>query len=343
MSNRNGTHPHTVTLQQIADLAGVHVSTVSRILRAPNSSSASAETVRGIARELGYRPDWNAASLRTQQSKTIGVLVPRLTDHVLAAVYDAVELTANGLGFETFVANTHDDVTEQRRRVDLLLSRRVDGLVLGDCHLDGSNLAYLDSQGIPYLLVNRRSGTALSVTADDLHGGRLVGRHLVAAGHRRIGIVTGPSHASTAVDRSDGCREAARELGVLIGDDDVVSTGFNVADGREGAELLLQQPNPPTAIFAANDFTAIGVLGVLRDRGLQPGLDIAVVGYNDIPLAAELTVPLTTVSSPMEEMGRQAVESLMQILGGGDPLSQTLAPALVIRQTSPSKWVERHA
>lgn len=330
--------PGRITLRVIADLAGVHPSTVSRVLRRAASGrlpgSPNDLRITRIASELGYVPDPNAASLKTNRTHAIGVLVPRLTDTVLALIYDSVEATANAAGYETFVANTHDRPEEQLRRMRLLISRRVDGLILGDAHISGNNLSYLSHLSTPFVLMNRRSPGHLSVTCDDFQGGHLVGEHLASLGHNLIGIVAGAEWASTSIDRIAGCIAGARTYGVKIPRRRIITTGYDTDAGRVGTDLLLKQAPPPSAIFALNDFAAIGAMGALRARGLVPGRDVAVVGYNDLALCAELPISLSSVRSPLEEMGMKATEALLSLLQGGAPRSLTLAPTLEIRESS---------
>lgn len=329
------------TLRQIAEAAGVAVSTASRVLTRSRQgrppSSARAERVLEAAARLNYEPDHHAASLRTRRTHMIGVLVPHLTDVVLSTIYEGVDSASSELGYQTVVANTLDKVEEQRRRAELLLSRRVDGLVFGDAHSDDPFLAELDARHVPFVLVSRSHPGFDSVTCDDLAGGRLVGNHLADLGHRRIGIVAGQAYASTGRERASGCLEALSDRGIAVSRSMVVNSTFDVAGGREAALRLMQRKEPPTAIFAVNDSTAIGVMGALRDLGVAVGKEVAVVGFNDISIAGEMPVPLTTVRSPLVEMGRVAAQLLISRLGG-DLSSRgrhvRLAPRLMVRESS---------
>ncbi|ANI40914.1 LacI family DNA-binding transcriptional regulator [Mycolicibacterium vaccae] len=328
-----------VTLKVVAEAAGVHPSTVSRALRRTTGKGAddpNSVRIREIAKSLGYVPNANAASLKTHRSTAFGVIVPRLTDVVLSGTYDAIEHTANAAGFDTFVANSHDDPAEQLRRIELLLGRNVDGLIIGDARLDNDNVAGLDRRGVKFVLVNRRKPGQLSVTCDDYRGGWLIGEHLADLGHQRVGIITGPRWASTATDRLSGCVDALESRGVVVHPDMRLHQGFDAADGAAGARTLLTAEQRPTAIFAANDASAIGVMGVLRDFGMRVRDDVAVVGYNDIDLCASLPVPLTTVRSPFREMGTIASQTLLSLVEGRSVSSAMLQPQLVVRESTSS-------
>jgi LacI family transcriptional regulator len=333
-----GANRAAVTLKTVAQAAGVHTSTVSRALRrvAHDGDAANPRDLElaELADSMGYVPNPNAASLTTRRSMAFGVLVPRLTDTVLATVYDALEETANRAGYATFVSNTHDDPGEQRRLVSLLLGRAVDGLIIGDARLDNDNIARIREQGAGVVLVSRHCPGAPAVTIDDLAGGRIAGEHLVALGHRRLGVVCGPLYASTAADRLEGFRSALAAGGVALAPDLIREEGFDVAAGRRGAQRLLDSPEPPTAIFAMNDDCAIGVLSVLRERGLTVGRDVSVMGYNDIPISRELTVPLSTVGCPIREMGIRAAEAMLAVVHRLPVSSMTVQPTLVARATT---------
>ncbi|NKS65966.1 substrate-binding domain-containing protein [Rhodococcus hoagii] len=328
------------TLRLIADELGVHVSTVSRVLNgtsAPGTrtaSAATAERIRTLADSLGYRPNLHAASLRTNRTNLIGVLVPRLSDYVLATIYEGIEEAAEESGLSTFVTNSLDNPENQSTRTEMLLARNVDGLIFGDAHLDHRFLDGVAERGTPFVLVSRRAGGHPSVTCDDCAGGALAAEHLLARGHRRVGVIAGLPFASTTVDRTSGFVDAFARAGHAVPADDIVYTGFDAAGWSSGATALLERSPDLTAIFATNDFAAIGAYGALRDAGREVGRDVAVIGYNDVPLAAEMTVALTTVRSPMHAMGRESVRMLVSILGGTEVDSERLAPELVPRASS---------
>lgn len=328
------------TLQAIADQLGLHVSTVSRVLNGPSgeggraASSRTAQRIRALADDLGYRPNPYATSLRTRRSNLVGVLVPRLSDIVLAYVYEGIEEAAAEHGLSTFVMNTQDDERTQEARATMALDRRVDGLIFADGREGTGLFDRVAARETPFVLVNRHVGGHPAITCDDHLGGRLVAEHFLERGYENVAVIAGPSYASTAVDRAAGFVDRYREAGIVIPDDMVVESTFDTAGGRRAAETILRGGNVPTAIFAVNDFAAIGASGCARDHGLLTGTDIAIAGFNDTPLAAELPVPLTSVRTPMHEMGREAVEMLLRLLSGKAAESRRLPPTLVVRKSS---------
>ncbi|WP_262704671.1 MULTISPECIES: LacI family DNA-binding transcriptional regulator [Streptomyces] len=329
-----------VTLRTIADQLGLHVSTVSRVLHAkPDeslraASTSTVERIRRLADELGYQPNPHATSLRTRRSNLVGVLVPRLSDMVLATIYEGIEEAAAEHGLSTFVANTGDRPEAQRTRTNMVIGRRVDGMIFGDAYVDGRFLDEVAGRGIPFVLVSRTAGAHPSVTCDDYLGGRLVAEHLLELGHRDVAVVAGEPYASTGIDRTAGLVDRYREAGLSVPADRIAQSRFDVSGGHAATARLLDTPNPPTAIFAVNDFAAIGAIGALRNQGLRAGDDVAVVGFNDTPLAAELPVPLTTVRSPMLDMGREGLRTLVRLLEGEAVESKRLRPELIVRASS---------
>lgn len=330
-----------VTIKDLALELGIHPSTVSRVLH-PDArvargaaSDATARKVRELAARWGYSPHPQASGLRTGRTRLLGVIVPRLSDLVLAIMYEGVEEAAAAANYSTFVMNSRDNAEEQRRKTEIMLSRRVDGLIFGDAHLDGGFIAELARRQVPFVLMNRRLPGFISATCDDVLGGELVAEHLWHKGHRRVAVVAGEPYASTAVDRTSGFVRRWRGLGGEITPQAVAWSRFDTAGGREAAEkILLGAGIRPTAIFAVNDFAAIGVMGALRSHGLAPGRDVAVVGFNDTPLAAQLPVPLSSVRSPMLEIGRTAVELLGRVLRSESAASVSLRPTLQVRESS---------
>jgi LacI family transcriptional regulator len=323
------------TLSDIASAAGVHPTTVSRALRGGDGvGRKTAERVRAVARELGYLPHPAAASLRTGRSKMLGVVVPRLTDVVLATIYEGIEQGSADAGYQTVVANSGDDREVQRLRVDTLLSARVDGIILGDARSDASLAHQLVERGTKVVLTSRRLPDIVSVTCDDPVGGRLAAEHLLQLGHRRMGVIAGEPYASTGVDRTQGFLDACADAGIEVPATAVLHSRFDVQGGREAADALLRLDPRPTALFAVNDFAAIGAMGAIRDRGLRVGDDVAVVGYNDVPPAAELPVALTSIRSPMRQMGYHTARTLIALINGQECESMRLTPELRARTST---------
>ncbi len=324
------------TILDVAREAGVSKSTVSRVLdeRLPPSNSATAQRVRDVARRLGYRRDRFASALRRQQTRTIGVLVPRLTDTVMAMTFEQVAAACARRGQFAIVATTDDDPAAEQEAVEQLLDQRVDGLVLTTARLDDDVTVGLRERGVPVVLALRSDGVTPSATGDDELGGYLATRHLLDLGHRRIALVAGPSYASSAVGRQAGFRRAMAEAGLADVDDLVHESAFSMESGEDVAQRVLSSAERPTAIFAVNDNTAIGVLAAAQSLGLSVPDDLSVVGYNDVPVSARLPRPLSTVRVPFDQVAAAIVDLLEEARAGAPARHVQVAPTLIPRSTS---------
>lgn len=327
-----------VNLHDVAAAAGVSKSTVSRILdeRLPQSDSETARKVRQVAAQLGYVRDVSAASLRRGKTMTIGVIVPRLTDTVMAMLYEALAQAAQRTGRIAIVATSGDDPRTDRMAAESLLQRGVDGLILSTARLDDTFPEELSQRGVPCVLALRTDDRSPSAVGDDRLGGYLATRHLLDLGHRRIGLIAGPAHASSSRDRVIGYRQALTEAGVEIDETLIVGSSFSIDSGAQAAEYLLDLNPRPTALFAINDNTAIGALSTLTRRGLSVPDDMSLVGYNDIPIVSRLPVPLTSVRVPFDQIANAALEMLEE-LGGANPAPiRRITPTLIPRRSSRS-------
>ncbi|OZC62849.1 LacI family transcriptional regulator [Rhodococcus sp. 06-621-2] len=331
--------PRVPTLKEIAEKAGVHVSTASRVLRQPepvDGWTASALRVRELAAELGYQRNVWAASLRTRKTTTLGVVMPRLTDWVVATTYQGIERAATKAGYSVLLSSPPDNLEGQRAAIELLGGRQVDGLLLSSLQIPGRDFVDSLPAGLPPMLSLIRHGEAglPFVGGDDYRGGYLAARHLIDRGYTDAAVIAGPRHASTAADRVQGFFAGFAESNILLDPDRSIRSSFDVEGGVEAGSQLLNRPNPPRAIFGVTDTVAIGVLGVARDHGLAVPDDLAVIGYNDIPVAAQLPVALTTVRSPAEQIGETAVRRLLDLVEGRDPERVRLPVELVVRAST---------
>lgn len=325
-----------VTILDVAAAAGVSKSTVSRILdeRLPRSENATARRVRQVAERLGYVRDVSAASLRRGQTNTIGVIVPRLTDTVMAMLYEALARACARTGQFAIVATTDDEPRADRKAAQTLLQRGVDGLVLSTARQGDDFAQELAERGVPYVLALRSDGRSLASVGDDRLGGYLATRHLIDLGHRRIGIIAGPTYASSSRGRLEGYRQALAEA--RISDDPalVVESTFGIDSGADAAEQLVCLSDPPTALFAVNDNTAIGALSTLARHGLSVPDDISVVGYNDIPIVSRLPTPLTSVRVPFDQIAADALDLLTRGPVTRADRLRIAAPTLIPRQST---------
>lgn len=332
-----------ITLKELAARAGVHPSTVSRVVNNDPVLRVSAETrarIEALLEETDYRPDGVARSLRLRQTFVLAMLIPDITNPLFANIFLGIEDVAGQRGYGVILANTGGTVDRERAHLRSLQARRVDGVILASVALRDPSVRWLREQGIKHVLVNRYSGERDPfVGADDLAGGRMATRHLVELGHRRIGHLAGSPGVSTAVQRRRGYAAALEEAGIEPDPDLVVESGYLEAPGRRAMERLLRLRRPPTAVFAVNDMAAMGAHAAALDRGLRIPQDVAIVGYNDVPLAARLAPPLTTLRVPVREFGRLSAEMLIEQIQSGRSVRRrvVLQPELIVRGSTVSE------
>jgi LacI family transcriptional regulator len=326
------------TLKELAARAKVHPSTISRVVNHDPSLRIAAATrarIEALLRETEYRPNGVARGLKLRQTLVLAVVIPDITNPFFGALFRGIEDGAAPRGYQVLLCNTDGSPDRQRAHLQSLAARRVDGVILASSFLKDPAVRWLRHQHTPYVLVNRFSEEGMDpfVGSDDVAGARLATRHLIELGHIRIGHLAGQATVSTGVLRRRGYQSTMSEAG-LAGDPDLtVEAGFTEEGGSRAAERLLALAKPPTAIFAVTDMAAVGALGHARKVGLRVPQDLAIVGYNDIPLASRLIPGLTTVHVPIQEFGSAAARLLLEQIDGGQVLPKRVifAPQLVVR------------
>ena len=329
-----------ITIRDVAEQAGVSVATVSKVINQRYGVAADTTTrVQAVISELGYEASLVAQSLRNHRTNVIGILVADLepfSTELLKGAADAIR----GSGFELVVysagGRTGDMEGWERRYLSRLSGTLVDGAVL-------VTPTVVDVQyGAPVVAVDPHTGPLgfPTVDADSLRGARLATEHLLGLGHRRIAMLAGRPDLESAKLREQGYREALAAAGVPF-DDSLVRVGGYEADmSRHAAHELLAGPGRPSAVFAANDVSAIATIEVALSLGLRVPGDVSVVGFDNIPESALCTPPLTTVNQPIRTMGERAVELLIGLIRD-QPVERThltLATELVVRgSTAPSR------
>jgi LacI family transcriptional regulator len=328
----------SVTIDDIARAAGVHPASVSRALRGVGNkvSPATREKIQRIARDMGYRPNAVAASLRTKRTNLVGVVVPDLGNPLFGPLVTGLEVELRQHGLMCLVVHTPDDAAERRELVAALAHRQVSGLLVLAAETDDPMLDAAREFGLPTVLVNRGFGERRfpSVVNDDHESVRLVLEHLAALGHRRVAHIAGPSGSSTGWARRQAFDTLCASMRLK---GRVCEAGaFTREAGRAAALELLESPRGATAIFAANDLIAMGALDALRQHRLRVPQDVSLVGHNDMPLVDLIAPPLTTVRVAVEQMSREAAQLLLQHLATPAlaPSMRVLSPQLVVREST---------
>lgn len=309
----------SVSIKDIARAAGVSHSTVSRALS--GSPLVRAETrarIRHLASEMGYSPDAQARSLVLRQTRTVGVVFTSIADPFNAEVMQGIDHTAQERGYSVILSSSDYEPEREIAAVEMLRSKRVDGVIVASSRIGVLYLDHLQRIGVPLVLINNHregnEGKIYSITVDNAHGGRLATRHLIELGHRRIAYITARANYSSNAGRLEGYRQALAEAGIAY-DPVLVMPGNGRFDGGErGLAVLMGLESPPTAVFCYNDMTAIGLMHAAHVARMSIPGDLAVVGFDDIPFASYVCPTLTTVAQPKFEMGKLAMEMILDLL-----------------------------
>jgi LacI family transcriptional regulator len=327
-----------VTLKELGARARVHPSTVSRVANNDPSlriGPLTRQRIEALLRETEYRPNGVARGLKLRQTFVLAVVIPDITNPFFAALFRGVEDGASARGYNVLLCNTDGSPERQRSHLQSLHARRVDGVILASSFLKDSTVRWLRLQRIPYVLVNRYSDEAHDpfVGSDDVVGGRIATAHLAELGHRRIGHLAGKSTVSTGVLRRRGYLAALMAAGLSPDPRLIIESGYTEEGGAAAAERLLALDDRPTAIFAVTDMSAVGAFGVARRMGLRVPEDVAIVGYNDIPLANRMVPALTTVHVPIHDFGSVAARLLLDQIESGEPQRRRVIfnPELMVR------------
>jgi DNA-binding LacI/PurR family transcriptional regulator len=323
-----------VTQHDVAVRAGVSRPLVSLVMRnSPHVSEQKREAVLRAASELGYRPNAHAAQLASHRSLYLGVILAEVENPIFSQMLKSSEDLAESQGYAVLLAVGSLEATVERSAVNRLLGHRVDGIVLGGTRLPSREVQELAAT-LPVVTVGRRVAGVEAVSVDDRAGAELAVQHLVDLGHHRIAHIDGGTGPGARLRRR-GYEEVMTRSG-LAAHLDVVRGDYSEAGGVAGAERLLSDARPPTAIFAANDLMALGVMGVARRLGLQIPEDLAVVGFDNSPMCAYDYIGLTSVDQGPDALGAGSVSSLIRRIRDPEaPFHSTLLnPRLEVRRTT---------
>jgi DNA-binding LacI/PurR family transcriptional regulator len=329
-----------VSIKDIARAAQVSHSTVSRALR--DSPLVNAETralIHRIAAEKGYTPSAVARSLVTRRTNTIGVVVTSIADPFVGEVVSGIEEFALGHSYSVLLATCRGDPDREVRAVRSLQERRVDGILVTASRVGELYREMLKETQAPIVLINNQHAGefAYHVSIDNPDGARQITRHLIGLGHRRIAYIGDRFGLHTEEERRSGHQESLEAAGIAL-DPALMASGDGGAEsGLAAMRQLLDLHSPPTAVFCYNDMQAFGAMRAVRERGLRVPADISVAGFDDLYLASYTDPPLTTIHQPTQEMGREAAEILVELVGGGNPTSRVKTGVLVARQSTAAR------
>ena len=333
-----------VTIEDVARAAGVSRQTVSRAINDLGEISPRTRArVLRIAEEMGYRPSSIARGLATRRTRTLGLVIPDVANPFFSDVARGAEHVAHAEGYNVFLCNTDEDPQREAAVLETLEEKRVDGLMLCSSRLEDRELRAVVARHPAVVLVNRRlepageQGSVGVVVLDDVDGGRAATQHLLDSGRRAVGFLAGPTASYSGLWRAEGYRAALAAAGLANRPAWTVPGSADVAGGHRAAGRLLDAHPKLDALFCYNDLVAVGALRACADRGRRVPEDVAIVGFDDIMLAALVTPPLTTCRVPRYELGAQAMRLLLDQISSreGGQAEIVLRTELIVRASAP--------
>ena len=307
------------TIKDVAQMAGVSISTVSKYINGGNVRQENLDAIRNAIEVLDYRVNPFARSLKTQRSKSIGILLPEITAPFFGSVVASLDQTFRESGYHTLISCYSSSHGLERDNLSYLISHGIDGLIYAPEDLSSEEYYELTANcNIPMVQMDRmiqgvESDTVLVDNADAVY---TAVSHLIQQGHRRVAIIAGPKQVYSAKERLVGYLRALSDNGILYDDNLVISDQYNFATGYKAIDALLQLPDPPTAIFATNyDFT-MGLITSIRERGLSIPDQIDIFGFDSVKVCSMMNPPIPVVHQPEEEIGRIAATYLIDRLSG---------------------------
>jgi len=327
--------PRSVSIKDIAQMAGVSPSTVSRALRAdPRISQERSQLILRLAQDTGYTPSLAARHLVTQQTNTIGLVLSYLSDLYVGSLVASIEEAAMSLGYSVFLISSYRDAKREQEAVRSLHERRTAGIIVTGSQIDEGYVQLRMRYAQPVVLINCPRYPH-SISSDNLAGARQAVEHLVRLGHRQIAYIADPRSHGANLDRLTGYRTVLAQYQIPIDPEWIVEGDGSMAGAQRAVQQLLACRRRPTAIFCFNDLTAMVALGTLNQAGLHVPADCSVIGFDDLELAPYCCPPLTTVRQHRDQLGQRAVHMLHRLIQGQCEVQPEVLPAeLVVRETA---------
>ena len=327
-----------VTLKDIAKIAGVSVNTVSRALNnKPDISKKTKKKILKIAKELNYRKDFTASSLRRKESRIVGVILADSANPFYSEVLKGIEAASKEFGYNIILINSERNYEQEVEAVDILLSRRIDGLLLSPVQEKQDDVEELIRLRIPLVIFARHFEDlpVNEVRSDDIKAGYIATSHLIERGAKRILMVNGYLHKSPARLRFKGYKQALSEYGIDYSDELLIVGDIGMEDGKKAIDKVLSRGISFDGVFAYNDMLALGAMKALKERGIRIPEEVKVVGCDDILFSAITTPSLTTVKMKKYEMGYEAFKLLIKVLKGKKRIEKkVLDVELIIREST---------
>ena len=338
-SSANDLRHEKRTIKEIALEAGVSTATVSRVLNTPERvTQKRRDAVLRVVERHDYVTHGMAGALAGARTKTIGLIIPTITNSIYAASTQAIQRVMQRETYGVLLGVSDFSPDEERRMIRRLVEQRVDGLILTGGGRDSSIYRLIDRHRIPYVVTWRLDAHAKCpcVSFDNYAAARLAMNHLIELGHHQIGLICGRTELNDrALERRKAYEDTLFERGIALNSSLMFERDFEFIEGKTAMRRMLDGPIRPTAVFAANDIQAIGAISECRDAGLSVPKDISVIGFDDLPVGEFISPKLTTIRVPAQRMGHVAANYLMEMIRGhSTPASEVLPVELVLRETT---------
>lgn len=328
-----------VTIRDIAERAGVSINTVSRALNnKPDISEETRRKILKIAQELGYVKNATASSLRSKQTNIVGVIIADSANPFYAEVLKGIEAASRKHGYQIMLMNTERVYENEEKAIEVLLQRRVDGLLITPVQDRSDDIKALIERKVPFVIVGRHFEELEvdEIHSDEVKGGYLATRHLIERGRKNILVITGYLFKSAAYMRLEGYKKALKEYGIPFREELIIEPDIDIESGYQAMREAIEKGLEFDAVFCYNDLLAFGAMKALKERGYRIPEDVAVVGYDDIVYSSFVCPSLTTVRIKKFEMGYEAFRMLLQRLKGRRKKRKRviLDVELVVRESS---------
>ena len=343
MGKRTRSHPEnsrsTMTIREIASLAGVSTATVSRVINEPDKvSEETRDRVETVMREHHFVADGLAGGLASRKSRTIGLIIPTIANSIYASSTQAAQRVAQGAGYTVLVGVSDFSAHTEAALIHRLLERRVDGLILTGADRDREVYAKITHNKVPFVITWQltKSADLPAVSFDNYKAAAAATAYLLSLGHARIGLICGRTDVNDrAFERRRAYEESLKGAGIAIDPALIHECDFDIFEGRAVMSRMIALHDRPTAVFCANDIQAIGAITACQDANLRVPDDISIMGFDDLPIAQYTTPKLTTVRVPADEMGTRAAGALIAaIRENGAVQSMELPTDLIARDST---------
>ncbi len=305
------------TIRDVAKLAGVSIATVSHVINETRYvSDQLIGRVKRAMEELDYHPNLLASSLRGGETKTIGLIIPDISNQFFAEISRKIEDNGLAHGYSLIICNSDDSPEKEKRYIDILLSKQVDGFIFISAGDETDSLVKPISKGIPIVVADRyiENPNVNTVIVDNFDGGYKASKHLIDLGHKRIGFISGSSTVTPSSDRFEGYKRALNDSNLPVDPSIIVRGDYRYQGGADAMQRLLEADPDITAVFSCNDMMALGAIRTIYNFGLKIPEDISIIGFDDIPLAMSSYPALTTMAQPTEKMASQIIELFVDMV-----------------------------